>query len=86
MGGRGKREPVELDRVLWLSFGLLFVGMIATVWLPVDPIVWGLPLWATVALALMLASVVVAAIAGVYYGWPARSATDARTEAGGEPR
>lgn len=68
------------DRVLWLSFWLLFILIVLSVWLPVEPIIWGFPLWALVVLALMLGAVVIAAITGGYYEWPAQRAT------GGESR
>jgi hypothetical protein len=61
---------IHLDQILWLSFVLLFVLMILAVWLPVEPIVWGFPIWALVTLTLMCGSVVIAAVAGLYYGWP----------------
>jgi hypothetical protein len=66
---------ITLDRALWFSFWLLFVMMILAAWLPVEPIVWGFPFWALVTLALIVASVVIAAVAGIYYEWPTQRAT-----------
>ena len=66
----GSETAVNLDRALWAAFGVLFAGMVVAAWLPVEPIVWALPFWAVVTLALMLASAVVAAVAGYGYGWP----------------
>lgn len=60
----------SLERRLWAIFVGLFAIMAVTVSLPVEPIVSVVPLWAVVAIATMLASVVVAAIAGLVYGWP----------------
>jgi len=59
-----------LERGLWAAFAGLFAVMVAAVYLPTEPVVGVLPLWAVVATAAMLASVVVAAVAGVGYGWP----------------
>ncbi len=59
-----------MDRTLWVVFAALFIGMVGTAWLPVKPIVWGLPFWAVVALVMMLVTVIVAGAAGWYYGWP----------------
>ncbi|MHC3439001.1 hypothetical protein ACYJ1Y_13105 [Natrialbaceae archaeon A-gly3] len=59
-----------MDRTLWVVFAALFVGMVSTTWLPVEPIVWGFPFWAVIALGIMLVSAVVAGVAGWYYGWP----------------
>lgn len=64
---------VGLERGLWISFVALFLGMVATAWLPVRPILIGLPFWTVAALVLMIASVIVAGIAGGYYGWPANT-------------
>ncbi|WP_245242891.1 hypothetical protein [Natronococcus sp. JC468] len=44
--------------------------MVGSAWLPVEPIVWGLPFWAVVALVMMVVTVIVAGVAGWYYGWP----------------
>lgn len=51
-------------------FVALFLGMVATVWVPVEPIVLGVPFWAGIALALMIVSVIAAGFAGWYCGWP----------------
>jgi hypothetical protein len=59
-----------LERNLWVAFAGLFSTMVVTVFLPVEPIVGVVPLWAAVAIATMLLSAVVAAIAGLGYGWP----------------
>lgn len=64
------RNSTHIDRPLWGVFAVLFIGMMATVWLPVKPLVWGLPFWAVIALTLMATSVLVAGVAGQYYGWP----------------
>ncbi|ADB60412.1 hypothetical protein Htur_1526 [Haloterrigena turkmenica DSM 5511] len=60
----------RLERGLWIVFGGLFAVMAASVYAPVEPIVGVFPLWSMVALLAMLATVVVAAIAGIGYGWP----------------
>lgn len=65
-------ETISADpeTVLWWSFGILFILMSLAVWLPVEPIVWGFPLWAAATLIFMIAAALVAAIAGVHYEWP----------------
>lgn len=65
---RIKNRPLE--RGLWVGFGVLFAVVLFSMYLPVEPIVFVFPLWSVPALAAMLASVVVAAVAGVGYGWP----------------
>ncbi|MEF8779023.1 MAG: hypothetical protein V5A36_08935 [Natronomonas sp.] len=60
----------RLERGLWAGFGVLFAIVLLSVYLPVEPIVFVFPLWSVLALAAMVASVVVAAVAGVGYGWP----------------
>lgn len=60
----------RLERGLWVGFGVLFGVILLSVSLPVEPTVFVFPLWSVLALAAMLASVVVAAVAGVGYGWP----------------
>jgi hypothetical protein len=59
-----------LERNLWIVFAGLFSIMVATAYLPVEPFVGVVPLWATVAIAAMLASALAAALAGAVYGWP----------------
>lgn len=59
-----------LERNLWIVFAGLFSVMIATAYLPVEPFVGVVPLWATVAIATMLAAALAAAVAGAVYGWP----------------
>lgn len=68
-----RQNRSKTDRSLWGVFAVLFAGMVATVWLPVEPIVWGVPFWAAIALTLMLTSVVAAGFAGLYGGWPGES-------------
>lgn len=75
-----EQGAAALDQRLWLAFWVLFGMMVVTVWLPVDPVVLGVPFWTLIALALMVGASVVAAVAGLHHGWPARSTTD------GEPR
>lgn len=63
-------ENRRIERVLWIGFGVLFGAVLLSVYLPVDPIVFVFPFWSVLALTAMLASVIVAGIAGVGYGWP----------------
>ncbi len=63
---------VDSETGLWWLFGILFVLMSLAVWLPVEPIVWGLPLWAAATLLFMITAAFIAAIAGVRYEWPLR--------------
>jgi hypothetical protein len=67
-GSRSKNR--RLERGLWIGFGVLFGVILLSAYLPVEPIIFVFPLWSVLALAAMLASVVVAAVAGVGYGWP----------------
>lgn len=62
----------KLDRILWIIFAILFVGLVGTTWLPVKPVILGIPFWAVIALGIMLVSGIVAGIAGWYYEWPSR--------------
>ena len=59
-----------LERNLWIAFLGLFSVAAAAAYLPVAPIVGVVPLWATAVIAAMSLSAVVAAIAGLGYGWP----------------
>jgi hypothetical protein len=67
-GSRDKNR--RLERGLWIGFGVLFGVILLSAYLPVEPIVFVFPLWSVLALAAILVSVVVAAVAGVGYGWP----------------
>jgi hypothetical protein len=60
----------RLERSLWAGFGVLFAIVLLSAYLPVEPVVFVFPLWSVLALAAILVSVVVAAVAGVGYGWP----------------
>lgn len=60
----------RLERGLWAGFGVLFAVVLFSVYLPIEPISFVFPFWSVLALAAMLVSAVVAAVAGVGYGWP----------------
>lgn len=67
--GRGGRDSVRLDRLLWLAtlvaMGLLFVAY----FLPVRPLVWVFPIW-SVPVFFTIAFTVAVAYAAVRLGWP----------------
>lgn len=60
----------QLERNLWIVFGVLFGVVALSVYLPVEPIVFVFPFWSLFALAAMIVSIAVAAFAGIGYGWP----------------
>lgn len=59
----------RLDRLLWFAFGVLFVVVASSSFLPVRPLVWAYPLWAVVVLGACLVTLVLA-VAVVRAGWP----------------
>lgn len=66
----------HIERRLWIAFGILFIGMVSTAWLPTYPLIGGLlPFWSVVVLALLGGSAAVAALAVVRYDWPRMEVT-----------
>lgn len=63
-------SDIHLGRWLWIAFVVLFAAMVAAVYAPVEPIVWALPFWTVLTIVAMCASVVVAAVAAIVFGWP----------------
>lgn len=60
----------RLEHSLWIVFSVLFGVVALSIYLPVEPIIFVFPFWSLFALAAMIVSIAVAAVAGVGYGWP----------------